>query len=82
MTGFPADIYHLKDKGYLKKGFDADINVFSLENINPKATYENPNQYSSGFDYIFINGQLVLKDDCLTDALAGQVILGSGKDIK
>ncbi|MFW5645864.1 MAG: N-acyl-D-amino-acid deacylase family protein [Acetivibrio ethanolgignens] len=82
MTGFPADIYHLKGKGYLKEGFDADINVFSLENISPKATYENPNQFSSGFDYIFINGQLVLKDDCLTDALAGQVILASDKDSK
>ena len=75
MTGFPADIYHLENKGYLKPGFDADINVFSLENIKFSATYENPNQYSSGFDYIFIGGELALKDDCLTGAKIGKVIL-------
>ena len=74
MTFFPASVYKLEGKGLIKEGFDADINIFDLNNIKAPATYENPNQYSGGFDYVLVSGKVAVKDDVLTGDSLGKVI--------
>ncbi|MEG2924369.1 MAG: D-aminoacylase [Oscillospiraceae bacterium] len=74
MTAKPAAVYKLANKGLLKVGYDADINVFALSNLCAPASYENPKQFASGFDYIFVKGTLALERDCLTHAPIGELL--------
>ncbi|MEG1953006.1 MAG: D-aminoacylase [Hydrogenoanaerobacterium sp.] len=74
MTAKPAGVYRLPKKGLLKVGFDADINIFALENLSAPASYEDPMQFCGGFDYIFVNGRLAVEHDKLTQVFAGGLL--------
>lgn len=63
MTFFPAQTIRLPKRGLLKAGYFADILVFAPENLKANATYENPHELATGFDYVFVNGKLVLEND-------------------
>ena len=59
MTGATADRFMLKDRGYVKEGYYADLTVFDEDELK-SAT---PDQTKSfGIDKVFINGKLVLDD--------------------
>ncbi|MCH7717266.1 MAG: amidohydrolase family protein [Gemmatimonadetes bacterium] len=76
MTSLAAQIIGLEDRGLLKTGYYADINVFDPITISDRATYMNPHQYSTGFLYVLINGTFVVDDGERTDALPGKVLTG------
>jgi N-acyl-D-aspartate/D-glutamate deacylase len=78
MTGGPAARVGLKDRGLLKAGMFADITVFDPSTVIDKATFEQPNQYPVGIDYVLVNGQISVDKGQRTSALAGQVIRGPG----
>lgn len=73
-SGLPADILHLKDRGYLRDGYYADVVVFDPTTFRDKATYDEPHQYSTGVRYLFVNGKLAIDDGKVQDALAGKVL--------
>lgn len=76
ITSLPASVYGLSNKGLLKAGMDADINVFRLEELHTFATYQNPKVYSTGMKYVFVNGELMIDDDCLVNGKAtGKILL-------
>ena len=56
MTGATADRYMLKDRGYLKEGYYADLTVFDEEEIR-KATPDR--KQSFGIEKVMINGRLI-----------------------
>ena len=62
MTGATADRYMLKERGYLKKGYFADLTVFDEEKIKNGIPDQ---QQSFGIEKVFINGQMVLSDGML-----------------
>lgn len=62
MTGMTADRYSLHGRGYLRKGYYADIVVFSPDSITECATIKNSNQYSKGVHHVFINGSHIIKN--------------------
>ncbi len=72
--GLPADILGLKDRGYLKVGYAADIAVWSATELIDTATFERPHSYSRGVRYLFVNGTPAIYDSHLTGALAGQAL--------
>lgn len=74
MTGLPANILQLKDRGLLKKGYKADILIFKPEDIRTNATYEDPHQLSEGISYIIVNGELILNKGNFTDSRSGKVL--------
>ncbi len=74
MTGLPAAILGIKNRGIIAKGNKADIVVFNPEEISDMATYRNPFQFSKGVEYVIVNGQLVLSGEELAEKFAGQVI--------
>jgi len=78
MTGGPAASVGLKDRGLLKAGMFADITVFDPKTVIDKATFEQPNQYPVGIEYVLVNGQISVDKEQRTSALAGQVIRGPG----
>lgn len=75
MTSKPASVLHM-DRGVLETGKPADINVFHLENLAVPADFEHPDRLCTGFDYVMVNGQIVVEQDVWRNPGCGQVILG------
>ncbi|NND33833.1 MAG: amidohydrolase family protein [Saprospiraceae bacterium] len=68
MTGLPAQIIGLEGRGTIKVGNYADLLIFDPAQVEDHATFSDPYLISTGFEYIFINGNLVRqkeKDLCL-----------------
>jgi len=64
MTGATADRFMIPERGYLKKGYFADLTVFDEDDLKNGV----PDQEKSfGIDKVFINGKLVLNDDVLDE---------------
>ena len=78
MTGGPAARVGIKDRGLLRTGMFADISVFNPRTVIDRATFESPNQYPVGIEYVLVNGQISVDKGERTSALAGQVIRGPG----
>ena len=74
MTGFPARILGLRDRGLISEGFYADVTIVNPETIADRADYINPYQFPSGIDYVLINGVVALKDNSLTGLGKGRVL--------
>ncbi|HTB98043.1 MAG TPA: D-aminoacylase [Terracidiphilus sp.] len=77
-TALPAQRMRLTDRGVLKAGMAADVVIFDPATITDKSTYENPNQLSSGMDYVLVNGVPVITQGRMTGALPGHVLRGPG----
>ena len=73
-TGLPADILGLADRGYLRPGAYADVVVFDPETLIDQATFEEPNQYSTGVKYLFVAGKLTLEEGKPSQTLYGRAL--------
>ncbi|HSB05096.1 MAG TPA: D-aminoacylase [Thermodesulfobacteriota bacterium] len=74
MTSAPAKRLNLRDRGQIKKGFYADVLLFDPNVFRDTATFENPKQFGSGLDWMFVNGIPVVKNGELQEAFPGQII--------
>lgn len=74
MTGLPAQIIGLRDRGFLREGYKADLVVFDLGRLRDRATVLEPERYSEGIEYVMVNGTLTVDGGRLTGALPGVVI--------
>jgi N-acyl-D-amino-acid deacylase len=79
LTGLPATNLELDRRGFLKKGYFADVVVFDPKTIADQATFESPHQYAAGMKHVFVNGAQVLKDGEHTGAKPGRALWGPGK---
>jgi dihydroorotase/N-acyl-D-amino-acid deacylase len=52
--------------------------VFDPSTVTDKATYENPNQFSVGMEYVLVNGVPVIAEGKMTGALPGKALRGPG----
>jgi N-acyl-D-amino-acid deacylase len=82
LTSLPASNMKISKRGVLKKGYFADIVVFSPETITDHATYSNPHQYSTGVSDAFVNGRQVLKNGEHTGIYPGRIVRGPGYKIR
>lgn len=73
-SGLPADILGLKDRGYVKTSYFADVVVFDPEEFRDRATFPAPHQYSAGVRYVFVNGSPAVVDGYPTGALSGRAL--------
>jgi N-acyl-D-amino-acid deacylase len=78
LSGMAADNLRLRDRGYLREGYFADIVVFDPATIQDHATFENPHQYATGVRDVFVNGVQVLLDGEHTGAKPGRFVKGPG----
>ncbi len=76
MSSLAAQIIGLRDRGMLREGLYADINVINPITVRDYATYMKPHQFSTGFEYVLINGTFVVDDRQRTGALPGKVLVG------
>lgn len=73
-TGQVADTYRLPNRGYIRKGCQADITIFKPEEVRANATYANPTELATGFKNVIVNGTVAVENDEYLGVLAGQVI--------
>ena len=76
MTSLPAQKFQLKERGLIHEGMIADIVVFDEMKVKDLSTYDNPHQYSTGFRYVLVNGQLVVENNKHTGVRSGAVLYG------
>ena len=78
MTGLPASNVGLKQRGLLRPGYFADLTIFDPKTVIDRATFEEPNQYPVGINFVIVNGQIEVDNGERTPALAGRVLRGPG----
>jgi len=75
MTSLPAQLFRLKDRGMLKKGYKADIVIFDPDTVRDNATYEDSHRLASGIHYVILNGKISVENGEFSHALNGRVLL-------
>lgn len=78
MTSWPAARMGLQERGLLRPGMRADITIFDLEQLEDRATYEDPMASPTGIEYVMVNGIVVLDKGRHTGAMPGRVLRGPG----
>lgn len=78
MTGLPAANVGLKNRGLIRAGYFADITIFDPKTVIDRATFEEPNQYPVGINFVIVNGAVEVDNGQRTPALAGRVLRGPG----
>lgn len=73
-TSLPAQTFGLKERGLLKTGYVADVVVFDPKTIRDEATFEHPEIFSTGVEYVLVNGKLAVDGGKLTGTLVGSVL--------
>ncbi|MCX5895909.1 MAG: D-aminoacylase [Proteobacteria bacterium] len=75
MTGQPAAKLGLKDRGLIKRGYRADLLMLKKEDLEDRATYENPHQFPGGIVRVMVNGRWVVAEGKVTGTYPGRVLL-------
>ncbi len=60
VTGKPAEVFHLHERGRIAEGYVADVTVFNPETINTDATYVMPAVDPTGIKSVWRNGKPVV----------------------
>jgi N-acyl-D-amino-acid deacylase len=74
MTSLPAARLGLHDRGLVKRGMKADVVIFDPERVRDAATFEQPEQYAEGIEWVFVNGTAVVEAGRPTGARPGRVL--------
>ena len=74
MTGLPADVFGLSDRGVIAEGMVADIVVFDPESLRDVATFVEPHQLSEGVRWLLVGGCLAIDDGSITGTRCGRVL--------
>ena len=68
MTGESADRLGLKDRGYVREGYMADLVLFSPDSLRVEG------EENCGIDTVIVNGTAAVRNGICTGALAGTVV--------
>ena len=78
MTSLAAARVGLLDRGILRPGMAADVAVFDPATIRDVSTFEDPNHYSVGVRWVFVNGRSVIARGAITAERPGRPLRGPG----
>lgn len=73
MTSLPAQRFGLRDRGLIRPGYRADLNLIRPDAVDT-ATFSHPHSYSQGVECVMVNGQVVWIDGADTGVRAGSVV--------
>lgn len=74
-TGLPADILQLRDRGYIKAGYYADLVVFDPKTFRDTATFDRPHQYPTGVRWVLVNGHVAVREGKYQEGVLGGQVL-------
>jgi N-acyl-D-amino-acid deacylase len=78
LASLPCERLGIAQRGYLKKGYFADLVLFDPKEIADLADFQNPHQYAVGVKNVWVNGKLVLLNGEPTEERPGRFIKGPG----
>jgi len=81
LTGLPASILNLSDRGTIRAGARADLAIFDPDGFGERATTFEPNVLATGMRHVIVNGVPTLADGVPTGARAGAVLRRAGQPI-
>lgn len=70
-TGATADAFGIKERGYLKPGYFADVVVFDPKTFAPKNDFGKPDVLAEGVSDLFVNGAAAIDGGRMTAVLSG-----------
>ncbi len=79
MTSLPAQKFQLSDRGLLKTGYAADIVIFDENKVKDVSTFERPHAYSTGFQFVMVNGVLTVENEKHLGVRSGKALYGPGR---
>jgi N-acyl-D-amino-acid deacylase len=71
MTGLPAAVFGIAQRGTLRNGNFADVVLFDAARVQDDATFTDPHHYARGIQHLYINGRAVIASGSRTGAKAG-----------
>ena len=74
-TSVPASVFQIQQRGIIRENYYADLVVFDARTVADRATFEQPNQYPTGIDYVIVNGVVTLTPKGLTGSRPGTRLL-------
>jgi len=74
MTGLPAAVHRMEDRGVLRAGAAADIVVFDLDRIDDPSDFSDPHRLSEGMVHVLVNGCFAIEDGGFAERLHGRVL--------
>lgn len=72
LTGRPADILRLKDRGYIREGLQADLVLLDWEQAASAVDWTDPRHAPKGIRFVMVNGKMAVEE-------GRQLHAGSGK---
>lgn len=76
LTGLPAAVLSLTDRGLLQPGYHADVVVFDPQTVQDHATFAEPHRLATGVDDVWVNGVRALRAGEATRQWSGRVVRG------
>lgn len=85
LSGLPAFVTGMDDRGTLRRGNAADIVIYdldSLASLPSEVAYDLPGkewrrvQRAEGYRYVLVNGEVTIENDKLTHVSSGQLLRG------
>jgi N-acyl-D-amino-acid deacylase len=73
-TSRVASHFRLENRGILREGCYADINVFDINALKINATFAEPAKYSEGMHYVLINGEPAIAEGVHLKKRIGRVL--------
>jgi N-acyl-D-amino-acid deacylase len=74
MTGMPAQRFGLAERGFVRKGYCADLSLFNSKKIIDTATFADPIRAAEGIVGVWVNGVLSYTAEGATGKRAGHFI--------
>ena len=74
MTSLPAKRMGIKDRGFIKPGYQADVLVFQPEKFIDHADYTGKHDPCTGMDLVLMGGKRVLENGILVDRTRGKLL--------
>ena len=63
MTGLPASIFHLSDRGVIAPGKCADLVLWKPEKFRSRASFEAPHRRAEGVCKVWSNGKIIFSEN-------------------
>ncbi|WP_143960975.1 N-acyl-D-amino-acid deacylase family protein [Litoribacter populi] len=74
-SGLTAETLGLKERGFVREGYYADLILFKIDELENNADYDNPSAFSGGMRYVLVNGEFAIDEGEYSGKLAGRAII-------
>jgi N-acyl-D-amino-acid deacylase len=74
MSSVAARNVGIGERGRIEAGFFADLVLLDPEEFTDQATFEAPNELSTGVITVWVNGEIVYEDGETTKAFPGRIV--------